>query len=319
MTKGARRSARKTTGQRFWSEDLTAMKVIRSNVIGYCFGVANTIEKAEQCIRLSQKEGVPCYSIGSIIHNKDVVQRFQNLGMVTTGTPDDKVPGIALVRAHGITDALRRSYMEAGFTLVDSTCPIVAKGAATIKKAALRGYKTIIIGVKGHAETIGLQGVEAVPGKVVESFLLCSADDARSFVSSGSFDRDEAIVVVVQTTFPEDEFRRIRAILAEAFSDIRFSNSPCGATEKRQKAAIELSENCEAVLVIGGKDSENTKVLAKVVSEKSGKPVFCIENSDDLDSELKDKISGYSTVGVCSGSSTPTSTIREVEHILEKM
>ncbi|MBO6001691.1 MAG: hypothetical protein J6P81_07920 [Spirochaetales bacterium] len=150
------------------------MKVIRSKVIGYCFGVSNTIEKAHQCIELSKTMRKPCYSIGSIIHNKDVVKRFQDLGMVTTAKAEGFEPGVALIRAHGIPDSLRRSYLDAGFTLVDSTCPIVAKGAVTLRNAASKGIRTIIIGVKGHAETQGLLGVETQPGKIVDSVLLCS-------------------------------------------------------------------------------------------------------------------------------------------------
>ena len=295
------------------------MKVLRSKVIGYCFGVANTIEKAQQCIELSRQEGRPCYSIGSIIHNKDVVGMFRDKGMVTTEGPEGLEPGVALIRAHGIPDRLRRSYREAGFTLVDSTCPIVGKGASTLRKAAQKGQKTLIIGVKGHAETIGLQGVEDDSGNPVDSVLICSEDDARTFIASGSMKDDRGIVVVVQTTFPEDEFSRIRDILKASVPDIRFSNSPCGATEKRQEAAKELAQVCDAVVVIGGRDSENTRVLAKVVGSSSGKPVFSIENADDIDEGLKKRLSGFGTVGVCSGSSTPTSTIREVEEILERI
>lgn len=292
------------------------MKVIRSKVIGYCFGVSNTIEKAQQCIELSKTMGKPCYSIGSIIHNKDVVKRFQDLGMVTTTKAEGFEPGVALIRAHGIPDSLRRSYTKAGFTLVDSTCPIVAKGAVTLRNAASKGIHTIIIGVKGHAETEGLQGVETDEGKVVDSILLCSTDDARSLIESKSLSENEKIVVVVQTTFPDSEFQKIREVLKLYFKDIRFSNAPCGATAKRQKAAKELASLCDAVVVIGGRESENTKVLAKVVGQ-SKKTVFCIENADDITPEMKKDLSSFSTVGICSGSSTPTSAIRKVEEILE--
>ena len=292
------------------------MRVIRSKVIGYCFGVANTIEKAQQCIELSKTMNKPCYSIGSIIHNKDVVKGFQDLGMVTTTKADGLVPGVALIRAHGIPDSLRRSYSDAGFTLVDSTCPIVAKGAVTLRNAASKGIRTIIIGVKGHAETEGLQGVETEEGKTVDSVLLCSIDDAKILVKSKAIAEDEKIVVVVQTTFPDSEFQKIREVLKDYFKDIRFSNVPCGATEKRQKAALALASDCDAVVVIGGKESENTKVLASVVRQ-SGKPVFCIENADDISSDMKKELSAFSVIGVCSGSSTPTSAIRKVEEILE--
>ena len=292
------------------------MKVIRSKVIGYCFGVSNTIEKAQQCIEISKTMNKPCYSIGSIIHNKDVVKRFQDLGMVTTTKADGLVPGIALIRAHGIPDSLRRSYIEAGFTLVDSTCPIVAKGAVTLRNAASKRIRTIIIGVKGHAETEGLQGVETEVGKTVESVLLCSIDDAKALVESNTIAEDEKIVVVVQTTFPDSEFKIIRDVLKAYFKDIRFSNVPCGATEKRQKAALALASECDAVVVIGGRESENTKVLASVV-RRSGKPVFCIENAGDINCDMRKELSAFSTVGICSGSSTPTSAIRKVEEILE--
>ena len=295
------------------------MKVIRSKVIGYCFGVANTIEKAERCIELSRERNLPCYSIGSIIHNKDVVKRFENLGMVTTAGPQGREPGIALVRAHGIPDALRKEYEEAGFFLVDSTCPIVAKGAETIRNAASKGIRTIVIGVKGHAETVGLLGVETQDGKVIPSVLLCSTRDAFDLVASGTVREDEEIVVVVQTTFPDSGFQQIRKILKDAFRRIRFSNRPCGATIKRQKAAIEMAESCDAVMVIGGRDSENTWNLARVVEKQTGKPVFCIENSDDLNGDLIKRLSGFPTVGICSGSSTPTATIKKVEELLERL
>ncbi len=294
------------------------MKVVRSKVIGYCFGVSNTIEKAAECVALARKEKLPCYSIGALIHNKDVVEAFAGQGMRNSDSPDGLEPGIALVRAHGIPEKLRRSYAEAGFRIVDSTCPIVAKGAATLRKAAQKGFNTIIIGVKGHAEAIGLMGVELPAGTPVSSHLISSMEDARELRNSGELDPDAEIIVVVQTTFPVKEFQAIRRFLKSWFTRIRFSNSPCGATEARSKAALELAAQTDAVIVIGGRNSENTKGLARIVSE-TGKPVFSIENERDLDGELLERLRGFGSVGICSGSSTPTSIIRSVEEILERL
>ena len=294
------------------------MKVVRSKVIGYCFGVSNTINKAEECIQCSKDEKLPCYSIGQLIHNKDVVEHFMSEGMVNSESPDGLEPGIALVRAHGIPESLRRRYENAGFRIVDSTCPIVAKGAETLRKAAQKGSNTIMIGVKGHAETIGLLGVELPDGRAVDSQLICSMEDARELCASRRLKEDSDIVVVVQTTFPEKEFQAIRRYLKTCFSKIRFSNSPCGATEARGKAALELASQTDAVIVIGGKNSENTRGLARRVAE-TGKPVYSIENDKDLDERLLEELSAYSSVGICSGSSTPTSTIRAVEEILERL
>lgn len=291
------------------------MKVVRSKVIGYCFGVANSIEKAGECISMAREENLPCYSIGALIHNKDVVEYFARQGMRNSDSPEGLEPGIALIRAHGIPAELRRRYTDAGFRVVDSTCPIVAKGAATLRKAAQKGFKTIIIGVKGHAEAIGLMGVELPDGTPVRSHLISSIEDARGLRYNGDLDPDSDIIVVVQTTFPIKEFQAIRRFLKTWFTRIRFSNSPCGATEARSKAALELASQTDAMIVIGGRNSENTKGLARIVSD-TGKPVFTIENDKDLDDELLKRISSFDSVGICSGSSTPTSIIRSVEEIL---
>ncbi|MBQ5365244.1 MAG: hypothetical protein IIU49_04150, partial [Spirochaetales bacterium] len=178
------------------------MKVVRSKVIGYCFGVANSIDKAVECIEMARKENLPCYSIGSLIHNKDVVGYFSAQGMKNSEGPEGLEPGIALVRAHGIPEKLRRAYTDAGFKVVDSTCPIVAKGANTVRKAAQKGYKTVIIGVKGHAEAIGLMGVELHDGSPVRSRLVSCPEDAENLINSGELNPDDEITVVVQTTFP---------------------------------------------------------------------------------------------------------------------
>ena len=294
------------------------MKVIRSKVIGYCFGVANTIEKAGLCIAKAREEKRPCYSIGQIIHNKDVVRHFTDLGMQVTEQPDGFEPGIALIRAHGIPDSLRREYLQRGFSLIDSTCPIVNKGASALRKAAQSGKKTIVLGVKGHAETIGLQGVELSEGVPVQSYLICSIEDAKQLVASGVYSQDDEIVVVSQTTFPERKFNAIRRYLKTYFRNIRFSTTPCGASSSRIKAALELSSQCDAILVVGGRNSENTKGLAHSLNS-TGKPVYCIENEKDIDSDLLVKLAAFSVVGLCSGSSTPTAVIRAVEEILEKL
>lgn len=294
------------------------MKVLRSKVIGFCFGVSNTLENASKCIEMAKQKGCPCYSIGSLIHNEDVVNHFQKQGLVTIKGPSDAQPGIALVRAHGIPDAERRAFLDAGFELLDSTCPIVAKGADYLRKAAKRGKRTIVIGVKGHAETVGLLGVEVSAEKAVQSKLLCSMDDAKELVENGFFEVEEEIVVVTQTTFKASEFQRIKELLSEQYPNIKFANSPCGASTSRVAAVLELAQNTDAVVVVGGKASENTKGLA-IAASKVGKPVFEILNAAEIDDAMKSKLAGFETVGLCSGSSTPTYVFKAVEDALSKL
>lgn len=294
------------------------MKVLRSKVIGFCFGVSNTIENASKCIEMAKQKGCPCYSIGNLIHNEDVVKHFQKQGLVTIETPSDAQPGIALVRAHGIPDSDRRAFQNAGYELLDSTCPIVAKGSNHLRNAALKGKRTMVIGVKGHAETVGLLGVEVSEGKIVQSALICSMDDAKDVVESGVFDANEEIVVVTQTTFKAAEFQRIRKYLKESYHNIRFSTSPCGASTSRVAAVLELAKNTDAIVVVGGKASENTKGLA-IAAAKVGKPVFEILNETEIDDAMKSRLSGFETVGICSGSSTPTYVLKAVEDVLSKL
>ena len=294
------------------------MKVIRSNTIGFCFGVANTVNIADECIALSEKEGLPCYSIGNLIHNKELVSHYTRLGMKSINTPSEEEPGIALIRAHGVPDKVKRDYVNAGFRVIDSTCPIVDRGASTLRKAAQNGIKTIIIGIKEHAETIGLEGVEIAEGRRADSILITSLEDAKALADSGKLQKDEEIVVVVQTTFREESFLAIRKYLKEKFRKIRFSNAPCRATTLRTKAAMELAAKSDVMVVIGGKDSENTRNLAVKLKE-TGKPVYFIENEKDLDENLRKNLSQYQCAGICSGSSTPTAVVRAVEVILEKL
>lgn len=294
------------------------MKVLRSKVLGYCFGVANTIEKAHACTVNARQKGCPCYSIGNLIHNEDVVRRFESQGLVSIKSPEGITPGIALIRAHGIPDRDRRAFQQLGFELVDSTCPIVAKGAQTIRNAALKGRRTIVLGVKDHAETLGLLGVETPDCKAVPSILLCSLSDAVYLVEHGNLDKNEDIVVITQTTFKLSEYNEIKKFLKENFENIRFSNQPCGASKTRIDAVTELSKSCDAVVVVGGKQSENTKGLAMVAMEL-GKPVFQILNEKDIDAAMINDLKKYSTVGLCSGSSTPTYVIKAVEDTLAKI
>lgn len=291
------------------------MKVVRSKVIGYCFGVSNTIENAKACLEKANEKHCPCYSIGNLIHNEDVVERFRRKGLVTIKSPEGNEKGIALVRAHGIPDKDRRAFLDAGFEIVDSTCPIVAKGANTLRRASKKGKRTIVMGVAGHAETLGLMGVETEPGVTVPSVLICNEEDAHSLIASNSIGKDESIVVVTQTTFKVADYNRIRKLLKEHFSDISFSNSPCGASSTRVSAVIELAQNTDAIVVVGGKHSENTKGLA-IAAAKVGKPVYQILNEKDMDAAMKNELSGFQSIGICSGSSTPTYVIKAVEDVI---
>lgn len=292
------------------------MKVMRSEILGFCFGVSNTVNKAMECLETAQRKGLPCYSIGELIHNRDVVDYFEGRGMRVIDSPLGVPRGVALVRAHGIPDSSKRAFLEAGFELVDSTCPTVLKGADAIRDAASKGRTVIVLGFAGHAETIGLQGVEDSKGKLVETFLVSSVEDAFSFIENRGSDLLEPMFVVTQTTFPRGLYEKIGTVLKSHFRDIGFGNVPCPACKRRMDEALAVSRACGAAVVVGGRDSSNARNLASEV-ENAGRPVFFVENAASLDEETASRIARCGSVALLSGSSTPMWVIDEVESKLK--
>lgn len=292
------------------------MIVKKSPIIGYCYGVSNTVELAERCINIAKEKGLPSYSLGKLIHNDDVVSSFEKKGLHSIKTPEGNAPGVALIRAHGIRDCEKRAFKEANFELIDSTCPTVLKGADAIRKAAREGKIVIIIGFDGHAETVGLQGVEIEEGVLAKTTLVTSLEDAKKLIQSNEINSDEEVFVVTQTTFPKEDYISITSSLKENYKNIGFGNAPCVLCEKREQAGYELACQCDCAVVVGGRNSANTKNLAKKAQE-SGKPVFLVENSAKMGQNLVQELKKYETVALLSGSSTPIEEIEKVEQILQ--
>lgn len=294
------------------------MKVVRGNVLGFCFGVSNTVNMALECLRVAEHRNLPCYSIGELIHNKDVVDFFKEKGLGIIRDPDEAPVGVALIRAHGMSDSDKRAFAGAGFELFDSTCPTVLKGANAVRKAARQGRKIIVLGFKDHAETLGLQGIEDDENNIIETHLITSVDDAKGFVFSNTIGRDDPVFIVTQTTFPRNLYEEIASILKAHFKDIGFGNVPCPACKRRIDDAVSTALGCNAAVVVGGAGSANTRNLASEV-ERVGKPVFFVENAAGLDADTVEKIAQYSSVALLSGSSTPMWVIKEVEERLKEL
>lgn len=289
------------------------MKVIRSRLTGYCHGVSDTIRKANSCLKLAQKKNLDCYSIGQLIHNNDVSSYYEERGLKIIRNAEDVQPGVALIRAHGISQTLRRSFEEHGFILEDATCVNIKKTQKIMLDAVRQKRTVVLLGVKGHAETLCLQGTEdpAEPGKSVPVILVSSQEDLLSLYSS--VETSALVTVVTQTTFPQELYNLLFEKISEHYGDCVKGNSLCYACIKRKQNGEELAGQCQAVVVVGGSNSENTRDLAKHI-ESCGCPVFCLENQDDIDSEFETEIKqkGIATIGVCSGTSTPSEVIDAV-------
>ncbi|MCR5760913.1 MAG: hypothetical protein K6F82_02785 [Sphaerochaetaceae bacterium] len=296
------------------------MKVLKGKLTGYCHGVSQTLHKASSCLKTAKKKNLNCYSIGQLIHNRDVSTYFEEQGLKIIKKPEDGEPGVALIRAHGITCALRRSFEDRGFILEDATCVNIKKTQKIIVDSYRHGRTIILFGVKGHAETVCLQGTEdpSKPGKSVPMMVLSSEEDLENLFSS--VDSSTPVTVVVQTTFPDEMYGKLFDAVSSHYPDCKKGNGLCYACIRRKQSAIDLASSCDAVVVVGGRNSENTKDLAKYV-EKNGSTVFCIENKNDIDSSfiqtLKEK--NIETIGVCSGTSTPPEVIEDVCECLKAL
>lgn len=284
------------------------MKVIKSKILGYCHGVSATLQKAEFCIKKAEENNKPCYCIGKLIHNKDVVTEFENKGLEVIYKPNQKA-GIALIRAHGIADNVRYEFEYNGFELVDATCINIIHSREKIKQAYAEGRKVVVLGVKNHAETNCLMGIDNV-----DCFLVSEKEDLDRLFSV--FSKDVAVTVITQTTFMQNEFVEYTEKMLRYFTDCIIGNDLCKECIRRKENAVELAQICDVIVVVGGFDSENTKDLARYLG-KTGKPIFFVENSSGITDAMKSELRKYDCVGVCSGTSTPLNIIDRVCECLE--
>ena len=285
------------------------MEIVRSSVLGFCYGVRSTIEKANSCLKAGKRDNLPAYSIGSLIHNDDIKNHFEREGLKVIKRPEDAQPGIALIRAHGIPDSLREEFIRAGYTLVDSTCQNILSTKNKIREYHKAGRKIIVLGIKNHAETLCLLGTRTEDNEDIECTFVSDLDSFKD--AAAAIDSDVPVLVVTQTTFPKDLYFQAVAVFRLYFKDVVIGNKPCHACVMRQASALNLADECDAVLVVGGRKSENTTNLAAIVRQ-TGKPVWLIENSREMDNAFVEEVRQYGKVGICSGTSTPTEIIEEV-------
>ena len=213
---------------------------------------------------------------------------------------------VVVVRAHGISPQ-RRDYLKGlGLPFRDGTCPDVGIIAGKVKSHAERGYDVVIFGDPQHPEVIGLLGYAAGKGHVVQNL-----DDIEKLPAF-----DGSVAMVSQSTMFTHEFKKLTARLAEIYPELVVFDTICGATKERQSDLVELvKEGAEAIVVIGGKHSANTRKLAKLASSHN-RPTFHVETAEDLNLA---ELSSFSTVGVTAGASTPEFIIRSVCERLEAL
>lgn len=249
-------------------------------------------------------------TLGPLIHNPQALALLKKRGVGVVDAPQDALDGTVVIRAHGIPvqelQGLRKRQQDGEIHLVNATCPEVAKVHARIRKWSPKGYFTVILGSHGHAESVAHQSFAAHGSAIVANL-----EEARALTD----EQLAKVLVVAQTTFTTKDYAEITEYLRSRAGDALFENTICQDTTRRQAEAQDLARVVDYVIVVGGKNSSNTKHLAEL-ARHFGKPVQFVETASDLDLTV---FSGSESVGVLAGASTPTWLVEEVVDVLEAL
>ena len=275
------------------------MKVKFAKTAGFCMGVRRAMEMV---LAEANRGDGPLFTFGPLIHNNQVLNLLASKGVQPVDDLDGLQTGRIVIRAHGIPPQKRLALRETGLKIIDATCPKVARVQAIIRYHTKKGYTAVIVGDEDHAEVIGLMGYSKGQVHVIQG--------AEGVSSLPHVDR---IFVVAQTTQNEENYRQVVKALKERYPDLLVFDTICDATRERQKEVLSLAGHVDALVVVGGYHSGNTRRLAEV-SRSAGVPTFHVETEKDLD---KEKLREMELIAVTAGASTPNWMIKNVGRELE--
>lgn len=275
-------------------------KIVLAKNAGFCFGVKRAAEKA---IELSDK-GVPVVTFGDLIHNKNYVDYLKEKGIISISSIDEvKDSGkTVLIRSHGVPPEIFRELEDKHIAYKDLTCPFVSRIHKKVAAEKDNFDLIIIVGKKAHPEVIATKGWTSDKGIVVGSI-----EEAQMLPELGK------VLVVAQTTISEKMFNDVCDIINEKSKECMIFKSICATTSQRQHEVEQMAKSCDAMIVIGDKNSSNSRELyelSKLYCEKS----YFVENANDVCIE---NLEGCDIIGLCAGASAPDWIIREVFRLME--
>ncbi len=284
------------------------MDVIVGKMAGFCPGVEGAVKKAKTALETRNV----VYCLGEIVHNKQVVSSLEKNGMITVDTLDE-VPeeSTVLIRAHGEPESTYKKAESKNLEVLDATCGKVLSIHKKVEREKENSF-IIILGKKNHPEVIGTLGFAGENSFVVES-----EDDILDAYMKYEITDLGRVYVVGQTTISSSYFDVLAKEIEKEFyeAEVCIDKTICSATEIRQKETLEMSKKFHTMIIIGGKNSSNTKELSKI-AESNCQKVYLVETVDEIKEIDFSKID---KVGIMAGASTPKESINEVKEYLESL
>ena len=281
------------------------MEVVIAKTAGFCFGVKNAVLETEKKL----KEHSVIYCLGELVHNSRVISELNNKGLkIIEKIEEAPENSIVVIRAHGEPKVTYKKAQEKNIEIIDLTCPKVSNIHKTIEEYTSKKYFTIIIGERTHPETIGHIGYAENVG------VASNQEELIEVINCIEKNCISDILIIAQTTFSISKFNDFIIVLQNVLVDknIVIKNTICSATKERQEEAEKLSKQVDVVIIVGGKNSSNTKKLYDI-SIKNNNNCRLVENVAELD--IQD-IKQFNKIGILAGASTPNNSIQEIVNIL---
>ena len=281
------------------------MNVILAKSAGFCFGVKRAVDTVYE--RILEKE--PLYTFGPIIHNEEVVRDLEEKGVVVVNDVDElagKPQGTVIIRAHGVERGVCEKIQTLGFSIVDATCPFVLKIHRLVERYSGEDCHIVIVGNASHPEVKGIKSWS-------------NAEDTRGIGTREEAEKYDAshgkkVCIVSQTTFNYKKFQELVEIFSKKGYDILAVNTICNATSTRQTEAESLAKDSDAMIVIGGTHSSNSRKLYEICKNQC-ENTFFIQTAEDLPDI---PVSSFASLGITAGASTPNTIIQEVLKACQK-
>ena len=279
------------------------MRVEVAKTAGFCPGVKRAVDMVEEAAH----SGIPTVTYGPIIHNHHVVERFAQMGVHEVSHFSEVTPGTqVIIRSHGVARAVYEGLEQQGAIIKDATCPYVKRIHNIVSQGSEQGRTPIIIGIPTHPE------VEAIAGWCQDPHVFETAEALEQWLVEDPERQHMPLIMVSQTTSTEKLWKNCTETIKKLCTNCEIFDTICSATEKRQSEAARLAQRCESMIVIGDRNSSNTKRLREICSEVC-KHTCLIDSGADL--SAADYI-GKSSVGITAGASTPQWIIKEVYNIM---